>query len=186
MKSIPLRAIKSHTISSLLHTCKRQNVCNAFRVIPDSTVTHELADQVCTGHTSIAVNIHHIGVLANICDKTFVTKHINSGLIVQQDPVARETTITIKLHGHTICLIVCVHIQQLVVHITVLVIKKVVNSEQCCPGLSLSILLVLCFIICNTIIVTLSSIMSLLLATMTGDISFVWFSLGPLVTVVDE
>ena len=62
MECIALAAIKFYPVSLLFDTCKGQDVRNPLWVVPYCSVSMKVSYELGADYTSIAVDIHLIGV----------------------------------------------------------------------------------------------------------------------------
>ena len=125
VKSVPFLGIECHAVPTFLRLRERQYVRNTCRVVPYSSVPTELADQLSTGNSSVAVNVHRVRMFANIRQQFFVAKHIDCRLVIKKDPVSRKLAVVLDLHDNPVVRPVSAHVNEGIVVDLILVVKEV-------------------------------------------------------------
>ena len=78
-------AIKSHMVL-FGHSLEAQDVGNALGVIPHSSVAREVPNHACGASSGVASDVHTGVRLSDVLEQVGITKQIDGGLVVQQQP----------------------------------------------------------------------------------------------------
>ena len=66
-------------------------------MVPDCSVPRQVTNEIGRSHASITADGHRLGVLVDISQHLRIVENVNRGLIVQEDPRHRETTVVAYL-----------------------------------------------------------------------------------------
>jgi hypothetical protein len=102
-----------------------QNIGNPRRIVPDSAVSPKFINKIRACDTRITVDVHRLGMLANICQEFLVAKDVNHGLVVKKNPILRELASTLNLHDNFVSHFSWLRVDELIMGIFVLVIEKI-------------------------------------------------------------
>ena len=153
-------AVVSDPVTMFADTREGQDVCDAVWVIPDCTVSIQVADLVRGSYTSVTMDLHRPFGCTYVREQVVITENVHSRLVIEKYPRSGEPSVLPDLARDSFTSV----LKELKMSFSIEFSVCDTRHQQCCPGLRSSSL--------GNKVWTFAGIMSFFGASVACDVGF--------------